>query len=55
MEKEFDDPWAEHTVIDGEELADYLQEGSQWQEKKIRVDSYIVKPNRGTLDYTSFI
>ncbi|RRJ28096.1 HamA C-terminal domain-containing protein [Halocatena pleomorpha] len=55
MEKEFDDPWAEHTVIDGEELADYLQEGSQWQDKKIRVDSYIIKPNHGILDYTSFI
>lgn len=55
MEEEFDVPWSEHTVIDGEELIDYLQEGDQWQESKIRVNSYIVKPNYGTLDYSSFI
>lgn len=55
MEEAFDTPWSEHTVIDEEELTDYLQEGSQWYESKIRVDSYVVKPNHGTLNYSSFI
>lgn len=47
--------WAEHTVIDEDELRDYLFEAGSWDVQKLRIDSYCVKPNVDTLNIDGFI
>ncbi|QLC34350.1 DUF1837 domain-containing protein [Halarchaeum sp. CBA1220] len=55
MDEGFRTPWSEHTIINENELKNHLCEGEELEEKKIKVSSYTVSPNYGTIDYDSFI
>ena len=57
MSKSITDPWAEKTVIDKDDLREYIFEINSWvpEDSKLKVNSYCVKPNFDTLNVDGFI
>jgi len=57
MSESITDPWAEKTVIDKDDLREYIFEVDSWNPEgdKLRIDSYCVKPNFDTLNVDGFI